>query len=129
MSLNLVEKYAKLKSTKCYFNYHYWICLNMPKWTKFWICRKSEVCQNSEYGKVPKVAGFSICERFAAFWFCQNMPWRVLNISWILNMPGFWILQGSEYARITQDSEYTIMCLNMSEFTITNRILNMSHTI
>ena len=32
--LNFVEKYVRLKwrkEIKCYFNYHYWICLNMPE--------------------------------------------------------------------------------------------------
>ena len=40
---------------------------------------------------------------------------RVLNISWVLNMPGFWIWQGSEYAIVTQGSKYALMWLNMSK--------------
>ena len=31
---------------------------------------------------------------------------RVLNMALVLNMPGFSIYQGSEYARVTQGSEY-----------------------
>ena len=54
---------------------------------------------------------------------------RVLNISWVLNMPEFWIWQGSEYARVTQGSKYATICLNMSEFTIRDRVLNIYHTI
>ena len=40
---------------------------------------------------------------------------RVLNIPWVLNMPGFWIWKGSEYARVTQRSKYATKWLNMSE--------------
>ena len=36
-----------------------------------------------------------------------------LNISEVLNMPGFWIWQGSEYARNIQGSKYTIIWLNV----------------
>ena len=65
------------------------------------------------------MAGFSICERYTAFWICQNMPWqsseyilgskhaRVLNMQElhrVLNIPqyGYVLIynnrQGSEYA-------------------------------
>ena len=37
---------------------------------------------------------------------------------WDLNMPKFWIWQGSEYASVTQSSEYAIICLD--------RVLNIS---
>ena len=40
---------------------------------------------------------------------------RVLNISWVLNMPGFWIWKGSEYARVTLGSRSAKIWLNMSE--------------
>ena len=61
------------------------------------------------------MAGFSIyditqCSEYARIDFV-----RVLNISWVLNMPGFWIWQGSEYARVTQGSKYATIWLNMSE--------------
>ena len=46
---------------------------------------------------------------------CLNMLGRVLNISCVLNMPGFWIRQGFEYARVTQGSKYATIWLNMSE--------------
>ena len=39
---------------------------------------------------------------------------RVLNISQVLNMPGFSIWQGSEYA-VTQGSTYDLTWLSMSE--------------
>ena len=32
-------------------------------------------------------------------WICLD---RVLNISWVLNMTGLWIWQGSDNARVTQ---------------------------
>ena len=52
----------------------------------------------------------------------SNIPW-ILNIPgfWlyqgfeyaeILNMPGFWIYHGSKYARVTQGSEWASICLN-----------------
>ena len=41
---------------------------------------------------------------------------RILNISCVLNIPGFWIWKGSEYASITQGSKYATIWLNMSEF-------------
>ena len=54
-------------------------------------------CRNSEYGKVLNKAGFSKCERYTAYWICQNMPWQ---------SPGFGIWKSSRYARITQGSKY-----------------------
>ena len=30
-------------------------------------------------------------------------------ISWVLNMTGFWIWQGSKYARVTQGSKYALI--------------------
>ena len=77
-------------------------------------------CRNSEYGKVPNKAGFSKCERYTAYWICKNMPWQ---------SPGFGIWKSSGYARITQDSKYATIRLNMSEFLIIDRVLNMHHAI
>ena len=99
--------------------------INMPK---FWV-----------YRKVLNVGWFPICNRYTAFWINRMCLDRVLNISWVLNMSGFWIWQGSEYAKVTQGSKYTTIwlnvsfrewvCLNMSEFTIIDRVLNMYDTI
>ena len=50
-----------------------------------------------------------------------NMPEGldgVPNISWVLNILGLWIWQGSEYARVTQGSQYAIIWLNMSEYDV-----------
>ena len=62
-----------------------------------------------------------------------NMPENcldiVLNISWVLNMPGFWIWEDSEYARITQGSKHATIWLNMSEFSIIDRVLNTYYAI
>ena len=41
---------------------------------------------------------------------------RVLKVSWVVNMPGFWICQGHEYT----------MVLNMSELLNMNMVLNYS---
>ena len=92
------------------------------------------------------MAEFSICERYTKFWISQTGFWicldRVLNISWVLNMPGFWICLSSEYLKVTQGSKHAKICwiclnrtwiclnrtwiyLNMSEFTIIDRILNI----
>ena len=54
---------------------------------------------------------------------------RVLNMSWVLNVPGFRIWQGSEYARVTKGSKYSTIWLNTSEFMIIDRALNIYHTI
>ena len=86
---------------------------------KFWIwhgCQYASITQRSEYARICFV--------------------RVLNISWVLNMPGYWIWQGSEYARVTHDSKYATIwlnrrtiCLNMSEFSIIDTVVNVCHTI
>ena len=57
--------------------------------------------QGSEYGNVLNI--------WTEFW-----------ISYVLNMPGLWdrIWQGSEYARVTQGSEYAIIWLNMSAYDV-----------
>ena len=44
-------------------------------------------------------------------------------------MLGFRIWKGSEYSRITQGSKYATIWLNMSEFSIIDRVLNMYHAI
>ena len=89
--------------------------------------------QDSEYASGPNnakiliMAGFSICERYTAFWIHQNMPWQ--STSWVANMSGFWMWQVFEYARVIQGSRYATIWLNMSEVTIIVRVLNIYHTI
>ena len=61
------------------------------------------------------MSGCSICECYTAFRIYLD---RVLNISWVLNMPGLWIWQGSEWARVTQGSKYAMIYLNMSEYDV-----------
>ena len=61
-----------------------WMCLNK---------QDSEYASGPKYGKILDMAGFSICSEYARI--CLD---RVLNICWVLNMPGFWIWQGSENA-------------------------------
>ena len=53
----------------------------------------------------------------------------ILILLLTIQVPGFWIWQVSEYARITQGSNYNTISLNRSEFMIIDRVLNMSHTI
>ena len=58
------------------------------------------------------------------FWICQSFEYtRVLHIPLVLNMPGLWVYQSSEYVRVTQDweyawliPEYAWLCLDMSEY-------------
>ena len=65
----------------------------------------SEYASNSKYPRVLNSPGFWIC---FCFWMCQSFGYtRVLNISLVLNMPGFLIHQSSKYTRVKQGSEYT----------------------
>ena len=48
-----------------------------------------EYAFSPKYAKILNVAGFSIYERYAAFWICQNMHWQ--SSEYIL---------GSKYVRI-----------------------------
>ena len=74
--------------------------------------QNSEYASGPKYAKVLNVAGFSICERYTAFWICQNVPWQsyeyILGSKYdrILNMAGFWICHNmTEYIWIGR--EYT----------------------
>ena len=116
-----------------------WICLNKqdsenvlsPKHAKilnrekFWIWQGSRYVSVTQHSEYPRI--------------CLD---RVLNISQFQNMPGFWIWQGSEYAReqelhrVLNMPQYgwicltrTSICLNMPEFAIIDKVLNMPHTI
>ena len=91
------------------------------------------ICQNSEYSSVTQRSGYARI--------CLD---RVLNISRVLNMPGFWICKsytgflichntlnmakfwtwlGSRYASVTQRSEYARICLDRA--LNISRVLNM----
>ena len=48
-----------------------------------------EYASGPKYAKILNMAGFSICERYTAFWIWQNMPW-----------PSSECILGSKYARI-----------------------------
>ena len=86
------------KNESCYHNYHYWICLSMLE-----CAYENRILNmpwalnmlNSEYGKVLNIAAFSICERYAASWIYQNMPWQSSEYilgsknARILSMTGF----------------------------------------
>ena len=99
--------------------------LNM---SKFWIW------QSSEYGRL------SVCECYITFWTYQKMPWQSSEyISQVLNMRGFWnmtrvlniqdlhrVLTKPQYDQIFLNTQW--ICLDISEFTIVDKVLNMSHT-
>ena len=38
---------------------------------------------------------------------------RFLKMSWVLNMRGFWIWHGCEYASVIQSAEYDWICLTV----------------
>ena len=129
--LNLVEKYVRLKWKKKKVNvlsfnyiYHYWIYLNITKETRFWICLGS---LGPLYVKILKMA---------MFWISQNLSWQsseyiseyiseyaailsMQELPRVLNMPQYdWICLNRMW-----------ICLNMSEFTIIDMLLNMYHII
>ena len=54
---------------------------------------------------------------------------RLLNISWVQNMPRFWIWQGSEYEKVTHGSKFVTTRPNMSKFTIIDKAPNMPQKI
>ena len=91
---------------------------------------------NSEYGKVLNMAGFSICKHYAAFWIYQNMSWQsseyILGSKYdfdrVLNMQELYrVLNMSQYGWIYLNKKW--ICLNMSEFMIIERVLNIYYTI
>ena len=100
--------------------------------------------QNSQYALGAKfdwilnMTKSWICQHYTAFWICQNMPWQ--SFEYILGFKNAWILiwQGSEYARVTQDSNYVTTWLNVwtgreyawiTEFSIIDRVQKIYHTI
>ena len=120
------------------YNYHHWIYLNMPECA--WINRilnmprllnipNFQIWQGFQYASVTKHSeNARICLD------------RVLNISWVLDAR----IKDSEYGRVLNMQELhrvldmsqygcvrvnrTWICLNMSEFKIIDRVLNMYHT-
>ena len=100
--------------------------------------KDSEYALGPKYAKFLHMAWFSICQHSIL-----DMPEYALTerSEYIMdsNKLGFWIWQGSEYAKVTEGSKYatvcliclnrTWICLNNSEFTIIDRVLNMYHTI
>ena len=99
------------------------------------------ICQTSEKDKFLNLPGFSKCECYAALWKCHNIPWK--SSEYISGSKCASILrQGSKYVRqqelhrVLNMPKYswiylnrTWICLNMSEFTIIDKVLNMSHVI
>ena len=54
---------------------------------------------------------------------------RVLNMFLVLNMSGFWIYHGSEYARFTQGFEWARLCLNVPKSVLMAFVLHLSTVI
>ena len=111
----------------------------MPEYT--WICLNkldSEYASGPKYAKYAKIlnmVGFWIYEHYTVFWICQKMPWQsseyILGSKYarILNMAGFWIWKLHRALNMPQYLNRMWICLNVSELTIINRVLNMCHTI
>ena len=101
----------------------------------------SEYPSGPKYAKILNMAKFWICKRYTVFWIYQNMPWQsseyILGSKCvrILNMAGFWIckcyagLENHNIAEYRCEYSWMWISLNMSEFTIIDRVLNMYHTI
>ena len=53
-----------------------------------WLNQK-QYALDPKYDKIMNMVKFSICERSTAISICQNCLERVLNIFWVLNIPGF----------------------------------------
>ena len=87
--------------------------LNMAKFWIWWGSQYASVTQRSEYARP-----------------CLD---RVLNISYVLNMAGFWICRSYTAFLICQKWLTCLnkrwICLNLSEFTIIDMDLNMYYTI
>ena len=83
--------------------------------------------------------GFSICELYTVFWIYQNMLWQ--SSEYILGFKYARIVNMQESRKVPNMRQYGWLCpkrtwigLNMSEFKITGRVLNIpyfwiSHTI
>ena len=71
--------------------------------------------QNSEYVKVLNMARFSICEHYTHSEYTRISLDRVLNLSRVLNMSGFWIWQCSENIMVKKGSKYAV-CHSMVQY-------------
>ena len=86
----------------------------MPEYT--WMCLNR---LDSEYTSGPTYAKILDMIKFWKFKVLNMQALnaricvdRALNISWVLNMPGFWIWQGSKYTKATGASNYaTKICI------------------
>ena len=72
----------------------------------FWIYQSSEYASFSECTRLLDIPGIWIS---LGFWMYQ-----ILSMPLVLNMKGFWIYRGSEFARVKQSSWYAWICLNNS---------------
>ena len=80
----------------------------------FWTNQGHEYVSGSEYARFLNKPG-SWLSQVSEYTKALNMR-LVLNLPWFWIRVWFWICQGSEYVRVTQDSEYTWICLIMSRW-------------
>ena len=123
------------------FYYHYWMCMNMHEyaWTNK-IFKMSPLLNMSKLWAWPsseydRVFNMRVLQNIL------NMPEYALTELWIylrfeytsiLNMGVLWICKSYTVLNIPQYCwiylNGTWICLNMSEFTVIDTILNMPHT-
>ena len=110
----MLSKLSLLNTHKCLNKqrYEYASVLNMPK---FWIWQ-----------------GFSICELYTVFWIYQNMLWQ--SSEYVLGFKYARIVNMQESRKVPNMPQYGWICpkrtwigLNMSEFKITDRVLNIPY--
>ena len=89
----------------------------MPEYVWMYLHEQdSEYASSPKYARILNMTKFYICEvsvtrRSEYATICLH---KSLNISWVLNMPGFWIWQGSDYERDTLCFKYAAIWLNIS---------------
>ena len=80
----------------------------MPEYVLNGMLNMRRVQNMPKYGKVLNMAGFSICERYTAFWICQNMQ----SSEYILGSKYARVLNIQELHRVLNMPQYSWICLN-----------------
>ena len=137
MSLNFVEKYVRLSKWKKK-KVNVIITITTEFAWMYLYKQTSEYAWGPKYPKILNMAGFSKCEQYAVFQICHNMSWQwwICLRFLICQDYGYGrVLNMQELHRVLNMPQYGWLCLNrtwichMSKFMITNRVLNMYHTI
>ena len=120
--------------------------MNIPESSRIFLKQDLEYSSGPKYAKLQNVSKLWIWQgsqyaSVAQHWVCQNMPWQsceyILGSKYarILNLAGFWICNSYTGFKICHNMvEYVWIWIGLeyawiSEFTIIDRALNISHTI